>query len=83
MTLFKNGLQKSITQGFADAFNLPPSHFKSQYRTSKSEEKGLAASPEQIKQYKDLIKKSLVPAGYCELSLGLNLEKFILDYCQK
>jgi len=45
--------------------------------------KGLAASPEQIKQYKDLIKKSLVPAGYCELSLGLNLEKFILDYCQK
>jgi hexosaminidase len=45
--------------------------------------KGLAASPEQIKQYADLIKKSLVPAGYCDLSIGLNLEKFILEYCQK
>jgi hexosaminidase len=44
---------------------------------------GLAASPEQIKKYSDVIKRSLVPAGYCDLSLGLNLEKFILHYCQK
>ena len=45
--------------------------------------KGRAASPEQIKQYSDVIKKSAVPAGYCDLSIGLNLAKFILQYCQQ